>query len=170
MERGGPNAAHIAELANAAFASNTPFYGWPPIQRVPPVQRVEPPTPIDLAAKITVVYPKGQSLPESFLQQDWSAAPDRWRYPACLTAKLTCDAMVLDIDGDGAPEVLIFYAPSGFATAYKQTNGKWSLLGIVTNSNCRGVREGLSNGKVELVEIKQLQVAGQRLFVAPGCR
>src|SRR6516162_4070647 len=80
MERGGPNAAHIAELANAAFASNTPFYGWPPIQRVPPVQRVEPPTPIDLAAKITVVYPKGQSLPESFLQQDWSAAPDRWRY------------------------------------------------------------------------------------------
>jgi hypothetical protein len=162
----GPDAARIAERANATFGAATPFDAQQARQRVDRLTQAE------RAANIAVVYPKGQSLPESFLQQDWFQSPDRFRHPLCMTLKVKCDAMVLDLDGDGKPEILILSAPSGLATAYKQTDAEWNLIGTFANSNCKGVREALLSGNFELVtpEFKELQAAGQRLLVQPVCK
>ena len=162
MKQDGPDAARIAANANAAFAAKMPSE----LQR-----RIDGPASVERAANIAVIYPKGQALPANFLEQDWNAAPDQWRHPRCMTANVKCDAMVLDLDGDGTPEILIFNGPSG-VVAYRQTDEKWRLLGDVVNAHCKGVREALLAGHFELVtpESKELRAAGQRLFVQPVCR
>jgi hypothetical protein len=57
---------------------------------------------------------------------------------------------------------------------YKETDGKWILLGDLHNSGCSGVREALLAGKFELAapEIKEIEAAGIRLQVqiSRGCR
>jgi hypothetical protein len=154
MKQDGPDAMRIAEKANAALAAKIPFE-----------------TLAELGDNIAFIYPKGQTLPASFLQQNWDTGPDQWRYPRCMTTSVKCDAMMLDLDGDGMPEILIFGGPYGL-TAYKQTDGKWRLLGDVVNSNCKGVREALLAGNFEFVapEFKELLAAGQHLRVQPACR
>ncbi len=162
-EQNSPDAARIAEKANAALAAK-----FPSEARL----RIDRPTPAERAANITVIYPNRQALPMNFLQQDWNALPDQWRYPRCLTAKLKCEAVLLDLDGDDKPEILIFL-PVGLVPAFKETDGKWAWLGSLANANCKGVREALVNGDFKLVapDFRDLQVAGQQLYVLPpGCR
>jgi len=61
---------------------------------------VRPATPETRAANITVL-PDGQTLPESFLTQDWSSSQERWRLPSCLhLASAKCEAILADLDGD----------------------------------------------------------------------
>jgi hypothetical protein len=161
----GPDAARIAEKANAMLAYRNEA-------RAGTVHL----TPAERAANIAVAYPKGQVLPAGFLQQDWSAAPYESRQPLCLTQALRCDAVMLDIDGDGAAEILLsgWRSPSGPFVIYKETGGKWILLGDLHNSMCPGVREALLAGKFELAtpEIKEIEVAGATLQVqiSRGCR
>jgi hypothetical protein len=159
----GPDAARIAEKANAALAANTQFEARASVDR---------PTPDQRAANITVVYPNGQSLPASFLQQDWNASPDQWRHPRCLTANVKCDALVLDLDGDGTAEILMSARPKGVFAVYREADGKWTNLGILANSNCKGVREALLAGNFELAtpEFKEIRVADGRVYLARGCQ
>jgi hypothetical protein len=56
-------------------------------------------------------------------------------------------------------------------TAYRQAEGKWSLMGTLAASNCKGVQDAMRKGDVEVVmpELKELRAAGFRLAVVPAC-
>jgi hypothetical protein len=154
----GPDAARIAEKARAALAAKNEDG-----RRSDSFGRL---TPEERAANIAVAYPKGQLLPEAFLQQDWNA-PHEWRHPRCLTQHVKCDAVMLDIDGDGVAEILLSEPPLSAFVIYKETGGKWLLFGDLQGSLCAGVREALLAGKFELVtpDIKEIVAAGEKLQV-----
>jgi hypothetical protein len=154
----GPDAARIAERVNAALAAKNQSEARASIER---------PTSAERAANIAVIYPKDQSLPLSFLQQDWNASRDQWRHPRCLTAHVKCDAVILDLDGDGAAEILLSGSGQGNFIVYKETDRKWTILGDLQNSNCKGVREALLSGNFELAspEQKAIKAAGATLQV-----
>jgi hypothetical protein len=123
--------------------------------------------PASRAESITVVFPNGQTLPDSFLQQDWASGPEVWRLPYCLKAMGKCEAVMADLDGDGAPEILLFEGSS--ATAYRHSAAAWGFLGTVLNVFCRkDVMDALRSGRFDVVppEIKDMKVAGQRLWIA----
>jgi hypothetical protein len=157
QKQDGVNGAQIARKAGDAIAWRSPYDAG----------RRRALTPQERAANISVVYPKGGTLPDSFLQQDWNSRP-AWSFPSCLTGIVNCDAILADLDGDGAPEILIFGPPP---TAFKlAADQKWVLLGIISNANCAGVREALQRGDVAVVapELKELLLDGQRLRVQSG--
>jgi Domain of unknown function (DUF4153) len=158
----GPNGAQIAEYARLALARKSPSEAHSTEPAVTPQQR---------AALISLIYPKGAALPESFVQQDWATQQDH-RFPNCLTDRpnMHCDAWMVDLDGDGSPEILVIGV--GFtAVAFKAIGDRWALLGSVSNAGCSGVREALLENKFELATPpgKELRVAGSRLQVLVGC-
>jgi Domain of unknown function (DUF4153) len=157
----GPAATQIADRARIALA-------W---KNASEARSSEPPaTPQERAANISVVYPKGATLPESFLKQDWHTTD--YRFPNCLAARPTthCEAVIADLDGDGSLEVLVFNAGAA-AAAFKQSEDKWALLGFVSNLVCSGVREALREGKLEFAapRWKELRTAGSSLQILASC-
>src|SRR5262249_33702696 len=161
----GPNAARISQMANEAL-------DWQTRPRAS-AQRPVPLTPEARSANIAVLHPKGQSLPMSFLQQDWSGQWLQWGIPRCLIADAKCEAIMYDLDDDGTAELLIFSIPAGPAVAFKaSTDERWVMLGTVNNSRCTGVREALREGKFQLAQpqFKELAVNQQRLRIEPGCQ
>jgi len=158
QEQDGSDAARIAELANVAMSWRTRDQ-----IRVTPQVRL---------ANITVVHPKGQSLPMSFLQQDWGAHPQRGALPFCLLQNFKCEAILADLDDDGNAEVLL-YAPFGPASAFKVTaDERWVIVGQMSNLGCAGVREALRDGNFQLSQavLKELAVNQQRLPIVPSCQ
>jgi hypothetical protein len=160
----GPNAAQIARKVSDALAWTSPWEASRKVTRL---------TPEDRAANVRVVYPSGGKLPDSFLQQDWNAKTIGWNLPSCLISAVTCEAVVADVDGDGAPEVLIFGGVTANGTAFKLgADQTWTVLGPVYNANCNGVPEALRRGEVQVVApgLKELLVSGQHLRIQPnGC-
>jgi hypothetical protein len=150
----GPDAASIAEKAAKVLAAKTEYETRPD---------AKPPTPEERAANIAVGWPKDQPLPAAFLQQDWNALRDNWRHP-CLTTHQKCDAAMLDLDGDGAVEILLG-AQHRIFQVYKETGGRWIFLGDLVNSACPGVRHALLAGEFELVApaFTDIKAAGARL-------
>ena len=151
--------------ANEALAATNRY-------QVQTVKRQEPrSSPERRAANITVIHPGAQpsnSLPSSFLQQDWNAFPRVWMLPRCLTAEAACEAVFIDIDGDGKNEILLFVNPNGVGTAFKSENdGSWTMLGTLTHASCPGVRDALRAGQFKAVAapLKEIEVNGQRLGV-----
>jgi hypothetical protein len=124
-------------------------------------------------ANITVVYPKDAGFPASLLAQDWPADPRRFQLPRCMTANFKCNAVLLDLDGDGKDEVLLFSVAGGFDAVFKQqADGTWRNEGAFTNTFCSGFREALSRGEIAVVEprFKDIEVGGQRASVGiTGC-
>jgi hypothetical protein len=125
-----------------------------------------------LLAKSLNVYPQGAAIPASFLNQDWSHDPD---YQPCLT-QITlpgrCDAYVLDIDGDGAPEVMLTQETgSGGLTldVYKQSSGRWSEIGQL-QAVCPDSVAALRAGQVKVVPRTgvDVELAGRRLMLIPS--
>jgi hypothetical protein len=152
--QGGPDAARIAAKATAALALKNRY----------DAPENAPVTPTDRAANITVVYPKGQSLPAAFLQQESE------RYDYCLSDDSKCDAVMVDLDGDGAAEILLSVKPHGYFRVYKETGGKWRHLGALdASSGCNGVRDALLAGNFELIApaFKDVKAAGAILQVRP---
>jgi hypothetical protein len=159
-KEGGPDAARIAEKVNAVLAAKSQYDARASVER---------PTPEERAASITVAYPKDQPLPAGFVQQDWNAPPDRSLHPRCLTAHEKCEAVMLDLDGDGVPEILLAVRSYGAFFAYKETGGTWKFIGILDNSACNGVKEELLAGRVELAmpEFKDVKAGGGTLQLRP---
>jgi hypothetical protein len=128
-----------------------------------------PVTPEQRAARITVIYPSGGVLPESFLRQAWTLDSG----PPCLSGSGECDAVLLDLDGDGKDEILVLARPNSVTTAFKAEGDGWRSLGILINSGCNGVREGFRDGKFELEQApyKDIAIGGTRLRLneAVGC-
>jgi len=114
--KGSPRNAQIASLAQVAKAAQNPG---------------QPALPQTLAQRVTV-YPIGQSLPPSFLSQDWSSQP---QYQSCFTnidPLSHCQAFLVDIDGDGVDEVLLT-SQTGDAglnlDAFRLAGGTWKRVG-----------------------------------------
>ena len=158
----GPDAQEIARRATAMLAANTPSEGRQ--------QQGSRTTPTNRAANIAIIHPKGGSLPDGFLQRDWESVPQPWRIPRCLKVKgAACEAVMLDLDGDGMPEILVFGQPS--AVAFKETASTWNVLGTIENAFCPGVIEAFRDGKFEIAErnLPDVRAAGQRLYVKNEC-
>ncbi len=160
----GPQAAVIAERAARALQATR-------------LAQVSPPAKEHISARqradnITVVAPAGGTLPDSFLQQDWSALepPLPRLLPQCLVVSVKCDAIIADLDGDGRPEILLFGVGGG--GAFKaNTAGTWEFVGRIANAYCVGVREALRAGHFEIAPsvFKEIEANGVRLHIEPGC-
>ncbi len=117
------------------------------------------------------VYPAGKALPDSFRTQDWAA---RDSDSVCTFAGMQCSALVLDVDGDGADEVLL--ASGGSFDVFKSTERGWRRI-AQTSSSCPGldIDAALKAGTVRTDQPttrRDLLVGDQRLVLAPtgdGC-
>jgi len=134
--KGSPRNLQIAALARPAKAAQNP---------------TSPATPETLAQRVTV-YPAGASLPASFLAQDWSNDAS---YGACFTnvgSMTTCQAFLADVDGDGAPDVLLT-SQTGDAglglDVFKLAAGRWKRIGELDVA-CADQVTALRAGKLTL--------------------
>lgn len=110
--------------------------------------------PLSLAHNLSV-YPQGQSLPKSFLAQDWARVSRTATVPSCLTvAELTCEADLVDLDGDGNPEVIVINGDEGYwwGTVMRQdAGGQWTPFATLPSPHCQGDLEALRTGRFTLV-------------------
>ena len=154
----GPQNAEIAEKARQASRLQNRWQNLNTVVQVTPQMR---------AANITIVHPGGQTIPDSFLRQDWNSMPKKWLLPKCLVANAKCDAVLVDLDGDRIPEILLFGLPGPSAVFKSVAGDYWEFLGGISNAHCPAVREAMRAGNFELAQpsLNELQVNGQRLQV-----
>lgn len=149
----GPDAAVISKRAAAALVQAQPTYtGFTATTTKPLVDRI-------------TVYPQGQRLPAGFLGQDWSAS---YPEPLCLMSQNTCDAFIVDLDGDGTPEILL--TSGSELTVFKAgPNGVWASAGTLV-PDCPTTIEAMKAGRMQAVAPapspwRNLDVGGNRLHL-----
>lgn len=132
----------------------------------------ETPPPSEIGANIAVRTP-GAHLPAGLIGHDWSK--DAARVPACLTRPAAaCDAWFLDLDRDGAPEVLLVSGDDvrWWASVMKQTPSGWVAAASFASPPCRGTLTAMRRGALYAVEPapawQDLFVAGFRLTAKPA--
>jgi len=119
-----------------------------------------------IAANVTVL-PAGARLPESFVNQKWADTPAALL--SCMDHEdRKCTAVLMDMDGDGKPEILLFDGSSGHLYA-EQAPGAWTFQGRLTDS-CPALGEKLKAGQLTVVapRWKALEVAGMQVQFAPA--
>jgi len=111
---------------------------------------------LDLAANLHV-HPEGARLPDTFVRTDWTDNQQEVNvYPSCLyVPDRDCDVVLLDVTGDGKPEVLVFdrtaHPVSYLGLALEEdARGHWSALARVSTADpvCPEVGTALAAGKV----------------------
>lgn len=126
-------------------------------------------TAADLAANLRP-QPAGTALPASFLNTDWSNFDERWRLPDCLYADhKRCDALQLDLTGDGKPEVILLPADSPYGKVLSEAApGQWKLVGTVAISQCGPLRAALLAGRGQSVDagLRDIEADGMRVRVS----
>jgi len=139
-----------------------------------------PATPLDLAANLRVRSPDAP-LPAAFLRTDWAAKPRAYQYPECLHSRgVPCDVYVLDLNGDGRPEVLVV-GNRGMRSVVmgEDAQGQWSALATVAfeTAPCDSLLRGMAAGQVRAVApaLSDIEVGGMRGKLSPfepatGCR
>jgi hypothetical protein len=164
----GPNAASIRERIAAARS----LQGRP--------VRTSPELPPQDIAKNVHMWPKGARLPASFVAP--SISIDGAVVPACLReAGQPCDAVLLDLTGDGKPEIVLLSATAGpSAVMAEDDKGQWQAIAWLPyeTSGCSTLRDALVAGKVRAVPsaMNDIEIGGQRLPLrgrlvkAPECR
>ena len=155
----GPEAARIAELAANALKSADPY------DYVSPVA----------TADRSTVWPQGRKLPDGFPPQDAQNASGL-HMQCTRVLEEACDAILVDIDRDGAEEILLvnvheprsgepphFWSAS-FIELFRLRNGAWILDGRF-DPPCRDELDALKRGEVSLAprEVSDLMLNGQRL-------
>ncbi|HEY3798442.1 MAG TPA: DUF4153 domain-containing protein, partial [Caulobacteraceae bacterium] len=138
-------------------------------------------------------YPDGTALPDTFVKQAWNGpvyAPSDPQWPIegvvhdeslpCLSnpPTATCEAEVADVDGDGAPEVLLSepqpYPTSSIAAhVYKQHGTEWEDIGVLA-VRCNDAIAALRAGKLALghATAPQVTLGGQPqqlILAGPVC-
>lgn len=130
------------------------------------------PTPMEIGANI-IVHTQGARPPSSLLAQDWSEAgqdvPPRLTRPA-----LSCDAWFLDLDRDGANEILLVYGTDArwWAAVMKQNEQGWTAAAAsFASPSCRGTLASLHSGRFTLADPlpgwRALLFSGMRLSATP---
>jgi hypothetical protein len=126
------------------------------------------------------MWPKGARLPASFVAP--SISIDGAVVPACLReAGQPCDAVLLDLTGDGKPEIVLLSATAGpSAVMAEDDKGQWQAIAWLPyeTSGCSTLRDALVAGKVRAVPsaMNDIEIGGQRLPLrgrlvkAPECR
>jgi hypothetical protein len=129
-------ASHNPEIARRATEALKPDYQRPARTPEAPVKAV--------LSKITV-YPVGAKLPDDFVNQAWGDDTDS----VCLVSDSLCTALVFDVDGDGAAEVL--FTAGGDFDVFQKTDGRWRKTADATTV-CDGptTKDALKNGAVRL--------------------
>ncbi|NIA53476.1 DUF4153 domain-containing protein [Massilia sp. TW-1] len=147
------------------------------VRRIAAVRRMESrwdrkevaPRPLELAANLHV-HPDGARLPDTFLRTDWAAREPAYQYPACLRdVGRVCDVFLLDVTGDGKPEVLLFERPAASQSSLvlqEDAQGGWSALATVSlpGVDCPAADAALAAGKVDVTtpELADVLVGGVR--------
>ena len=67
------------------------------------------------ASNIAVTYPAGAALPDDFSRADWNTAQQQLKLgsPGSLLRDSKCEVILIDLDGDGRDEILLFSLPFG---------------------------------------------------------
>jgi hypothetical protein len=131
-----------------------------------PYRGAAPATPESRAASITLIHPTITALPDEFVREDWIAHAQQWMLPDCLKTTGKCDAILADLDGDGADEIiLIAETGRGTSVAFRKEAGRWAILGNVTGVTCSGVAHALKKGRFQLIApaVKDIEADGVRL-------
>jgi hypothetical protein len=132
-----------------------------------PVGREDGPVaPASLGANIHV-WPKGARLPDSFIHENWLNVASPAGLPECLRkADKACDAALLDLTGDGKPEVLLIGSLpfSGSAVLGENALGHWELLGTMPMelAGCASLPDAIRSGDVHAAQplIHDLEIGG----------
>jgi len=152
----GLDPARIEELAKAAVGQGAP----------PPAA-----TEASRKANIKMVRPPDATLPAEFLQADWNNFKQTWRLPSCLVmASRSCEGFLVDLTGDGAPEIVLFDGMKALVFA-KNADGSWALAAEIANLHCKGAIEALRSGDFEAVPaaFKDIKANGSRWPIMPFC-
>ncbi len=121
----------------------------------PPLAPIKLAGKADLVADVTV-YPKGAKLPDSFVKQDWHAenfVPGAYVSDCLRLADARCDAILLDLAGDGHDEILITdnIGQGGIAGLYREgADGHWTRAGQIIIPSCTKIAEALRDGRFTL--------------------
>jgi len=116
------------------------------------------------------VYPLGAKLPDSFVKQTW----DVEERGSCISPDSVCKALIFDVDGDGADEVLL--GATDLSDVFRFQNGRWELI-AQTSARCGSIDLGaaLATGQVRMSEprtSRDLIIGDQALVIRPvgkGC-
>lgn len=156
----GADAVFIREQAALALARKARWDGVP-LEK-----------PQHLAENIHV-WPPGARLPASFLEKNW-AQSNHWALPKCLSQRAqTCDAYLVDFDGDRRDEVLLLATgtQAGNVILRESASGEWNPVARLPDSlhRCAPLREQLRTGSFRLVEPagRDIEVGGKRIEVLP---
>lgn len=157
----GPDAALIRRKAKAALAPATRHTA----RKLPPGE---------IAGQIAV-YPKGQVLPKSLLQQQWPLK-NLYTIPPCLIAsRSNCEAFPAELTG-APPDQYIFIwgGERNWRSAVLGQGGKgrWSVVGHLSGPHCKGVRKALRAGQYHVVAptppaFRAVEAGGSRFDVEP---
>jgi hypothetical protein len=153
----GPNTEAIKRGAERALALSTPYAATPP-------------TTAEIAGM--AVFPPGQTLPLSFVREDWNAFSRHDLLPICLfDATFKCEAFITV--GSAGDAVIIVYELAGAkrgVALQQDARGAWRPIGTLSNAmRCDSVREALRIGKYSWVPALQmdLEAAGRHLTMTP---
>jgi hypothetical protein len=132
----------------------------------------------DLGANLILRQP-GARLSASFLQTDWRLKGETYLYPDCLRLPdKRCDAFLLDVNGDGKPEVFLSSRGDEVNATLPQTvvlaedaAGNWSALArvMLPQLDCQALRDDLAAGKAAAVPAAQadIEIGGVRGRLQP---
>lgn len=128
-------------------------------------------SPADVGSNVKV-WPKSARLPESFMKESWSRYERSWELPLCLTRQRnTCDAYLIDFDGDNRPEVLLIGTERHIGTSIlkEAKDGHWTVAASLPTdlAGCESLREKMQAGEFQTVptRLKDLEIGGQRIEV-----
>ena len=119
------------------------------------------------------VWPKGATLPQSLLNQNWGLSKHQWSVPECLKfLGQKCDAYLMDFTGDGKPEVL-FISHGDYprtAIVMENTEGVWDEVGRLAafSPSCRQeIQKSLATGSYRLVPplLQDMEIAGRHIHI-----
>src|SRR5262249_13061850 len=95
-----------------------------------------------------MVRPPDATLPAEFLQADWNNFKQTWRLPSCLVmASRSCEGFLVDLTGDGAPEIVLFDGMKALVFA-KNADGNWGPGRRDRQSPLQGRNRGASRRRL----------------------